>query len=90
MYNLTIVESGSGDEYVLGMYDSLAECSAELEALHERWAAWDWDAGVPAADDPVLYYEGCDAYAVDEDGVTYAEDGAGGWENEETGEVIAD
>jgi len=82
-YVLTIVESGSGDEFTVGTFASLEDCDAVLSALdkrHEKWCA----AGFPklAEDDLLRHYEGCDVYATDTDGRGFFEDGYGHWEED--------
>jgi|WetSurSiteA1Bulk_404760.scaffolds.fasta_scaffold121547_1 hypothetical protein len=82
-YRLTIVESGSGEEFTVGLYPTLDECSEALEELdkrHEKWCA----AGFPklSPDDLLNHYEGCDAYAVDCEGDVFVETGSGTWESE--------
>jgi hypothetical protein len=73
-YRLTIVESGSGDEYEVGVYDSLPSCTSalnDLENQHKEWLA----QGCPKLpqDHLLRHYEGCDAYAYGSDGTLYAE-----------------
>lgn len=82
-YRLTIVESGSGDEFQLGVFPTLVDCSDELERLDKRFEKW-CAAGFPQLeeDDPLRHYEGCDAYATDTEGDTFIEVGNGLWEEE--------
>jgi len=82
-YLVKIVESGSGREFTVGTYSSLEECSKELNLLDERWCRTPGAILQALPDGDVLaHYEGCDAYATDEDGITYAET-FGSWERED-------
>ena len=79
-YLLKIVESGSGREFTVGTYSSLKECSTALEQMDDTWVRTPLPILELLPDhDPMAHYEGCDAYATDEDGVTW-EESFGEWE----------
>jgi hypothetical protein len=81
---LKIVESGSGREFSLGAFPTLEDCSEELDRLDSDWGALTTVEDITALDDdnPLAHYEGCDAYATDRNGVTYAEE-MGDWVREQ-------
>jgi hypothetical protein len=79
---LKIVESGSGREFTVGTYPTLEQCSKELEELDHEWCHTPKVMIDDLPDsDPLRHYEGCDAYATDEDGNTYSES-FGEWERD--------
>ena len=63
MFTISIVTSGSGEEFMIGAVENLTDATALVEDCERQFSAWAADGFPDTAIIWLQNFEGCDVYA---------------------------